>query len=68
MSKVSNKLVAGVSKVKAKQAAASTSKKPTGAEENTRRAVADQADKPVSPPVRTDEPGADVHPTPVWPD
>ena len=43
------------------------SKKPMGADANTRRATADQADKPVSPTVRADR-GADLHPTPVWPD
>lgn len=67
MSKVSSKLVAGVSKVKAKQAAVSASKKPMGADANTRRATSDQADKPVSPTVRADR-SADFHPTPVWPD
>lgn len=67
MSKVSSKLVAGVSKVKDRQAATSASKKPMGADANTRRATADKSGKPASPTVPVDR-GADVHPTPVWPD
>ena len=67
MNKVSSKLVAGVSKVKAKQAAVSASSKQTGADANARRPAAGQADKPAQKSVSAGR-GADLHPSPVWPD
>jgi hypothetical protein len=67
MSKVSSKLVAGVSKVKAKQAAVSATKKPAGPETHDRRPVENRAAQPVKPAKPAGR-GADVSPTQVWPD
>jgi hypothetical protein len=57
MSKVSSKLVAGVSKVKAKPAAAPATRQPASPDKQDRRPV----EKPAAR-------GAVVPPTPVWPD
>jgi hypothetical protein len=67
MSKVSSKLVAGVSKVKEKQAAASATRKPASPDVKDRRPVEGRSAQPVNTTLPEGR-GADVPPTPVWPD
>lgn len=67
MSKVSSKLVAGVGKVKAKQAATSATRKPAGSESNNRQPSAGRAAQPVNSTQPAGR-GTDASPTPVWPD
>lgn len=67
MSKVSSKLVAGVSKVKAKQAAVAATRKPSGPDANARKPVDIRVDKPAKKPVHAGR-AVDLPPTPVWPD
>jgi len=67
MSKVSSKLVAGVSKVKARQATVSATRKPVSPAADDRQSADGRAQQPANTPLLVGR-GADVPPISVWPD
>jgi hypothetical protein len=67
MSKVSSKLVAGVSKVKARQAATSATRKSVSSAAHDSQPAVGRAEQPANKALPVSR-VSDMPPTPVWPD